>query len=284
MSAIAQTRPAGARRGRRVLASVACLALGIFYALPLVWVASMSVRSQEDAVEMTLLPRSFRLANFSDAWTNLHLSTLFANTIFIAIGTVVLSIGMSVLAAYGFVRWRSRLTDGVFLLILLGMMVPPAGMIVPFFVLVQNLGLYDSLVSVILAETAFSIPLAVLLLRGYIERIPTELIDAARVDGASPWRAFVHVVLPLLAPAVATASLFILLFAWNDLLLPLVLLPDPSGSTLVVGLSQTIGQYGQINLGLLGAAALLALLPILVVFIAARRYYVQGVAAGALKG
>ncbi len=277
-------KPAGRSRIGRVLASLACFILGAVYAFPLFWTASLSVRDQQDALRPTLLPASFRPQNFVDAWEGLSLADLFRNTIFIAATTVILSVGMSVFAAYGFTRWRTRMTEAMFVIILLGMMVPAAGVIVPFFVLMRGIGLYGTLVAVILAETAFAIPLVVLLMRGYIERIPSELIDAARVDGASPFRGFIYVVLPLLMPAVVTSSLFVLLFAWNDLMLPLVLLPDPTDSTIVVGMAGTVGQYGAVNLGILGAAAVLVLLPILVIFIAARRYYVQGLAAGAVKG
>lgn len=280
----AVSRSAGSSRLRRALASIACIAIGAIYSFPLVWVASMSIREKHDALGMTLIPTTFRPQNFIDAWVTLNMGTLFVNTILVAIGTIVLSIGMAVLAAYGFVRWRSRITEGIFLLILLGMMIPPAGIILPFFVLARSLGIYNSLFAVVLAEAAFALPLAVLLLRGYIERVPAELIDAARVDGANPWRTFRYVVMPLLVPAIATSALFILLFAWNDLLLPLILLPDPNGSTVVVGLSTSVGRYGQVNLAGLGAASLLALIPVMTVFILSRRYYVQGLAAGAVKG
>lgn len=277
-------RPAGRHHGRRIIASIACFALGAVYAFPLFWTASLSVRDRQNSLRPGLLPSSFHPQNYVDAWTSLSLGDLFRNTIFIAVSTVVLSVGMSVLAAYGFSRWRTKLTESIFLIILLGMMVPAAGVIVPFFVIMKELGLYGTLVAVIIAETAFVIPLVVLLMRGFMDRVPGELIDAARVDGASPMRGFIHVVLPLLKPAIATSSLFVLLFAWNDLMLPLVLLPDPTNSTLVVGMALSIGQYGPMSLGMLGAASVLMLLPILVVFIAARRYYVQGLAAGAVKG
>jgi ABC-type glycerol-3-phosphate transport system permease component len=272
------------KRSRRIFVSLSCVVIGMVYAFPLVWVISMSVRSPSDALGMTLIPHSFYLQNFVNAWVTLDMGQLFVNTILIAMGTVILSVLLSVLAAYGFVRWRTRLTELLFLLFLFGMMIPPAGMILPFFVLARSMGLYNSLWAVIIAETAFALPLGILLMRGYIERVPTELIDAARVDGATPWRVFRYVVLPLLTPAIATSSLFILLFAWNDLLLPLILLPDPQGSTLVVGLASSTGQFGLVDLGMLGAASLLGLLPILVVFIVSRRYYVQGLAAGAVKG
>jgi ABC-type glycerol-3-phosphate transport system permease component len=168
-------------------------------------------------------------------------------------------------------------------MILLGLMVPPAAMIVPFFLAMLNLGFYNSLLAVIVGEAAFALPLGVLIMRGYIDRIPVELTDAARVDGAGPLRAFIHVVLPLLKAPIVTVALFIAMFTWNDFLLPLVLLPDPSHSTITVGLAQSVGQFGQLQLALISAAAVMALLPILAIFIAARRYYVLGLNAGAIK-
>ncbi|MGB2712447.1 MAG: carbohydrate ABC transporter permease [Conexibacter sp.] len=277
-------RRARSRDGaRRVIASITCIGIGIVYLLPLLWVVSLSVRDQSDVLSLRILPGSFRPRNYVDAFTQFDLGTLLAHSVLITAGTVVLSVAMSVTAAYAMSRWRSRLTEGLFLLILLGLMVPPATMIVPFFVVMTNLGFYDSLVAVILGEAAFGLPLGIMILRGYIDRIPLELTDAARVDGATPWRAFRLVALPLLRPAVATVALFITLSAWNDFLLPLVLLPDATSSTVTVGLASSVGTYGQLQPGLLAAASLMAVVPVLAVFMAARRYYVGGLSAGALK-
>src|SRR5439155_22605731 len=106
---------------------------------------------------------------------------------------------------------------------------------------------------------------------------------AARVDGATEWRAFLHVASPLLKPAIATVALFITISTWNGFLLPLVLLSDPAHATLTVGLAVTTYQFGQVQLAFVSAASLMAVIPVLVVFIAARRYYVQGLSAGALR-
>ncbi|MGB2709909.1 MAG: carbohydrate ABC transporter permease [Conexibacter sp.] len=251
--------------------------------LPLVWVASLSVREESDIVSLRILPSTFRPENYREAWETFGLGTLFVNSIVITAGTVVLSVAMSVTAAYGMARWRNRLTEGLFLMILLGLMTPPSLVILPFFIAMLNLGLYDSLAGVILAEAAFALPVGILILRGYIDRIPAELVGAARVDGATPWQAFRHVVLPQLTPAVVTVSLFITIFTWNDFLLPLVLIRNTDSSTLTVGLASSIGQYGQSNVGLLAAASLLTVIPVVAVFMAARRYYVLGLSAGALK-
>jgi raffinose/stachyose/melibiose transport system permease protein len=247
-------------------------------------VASVSVRRNSEVFATRIVPHSFRLSNFADAFSSFGLGTLLANTAVVTAGTVAISLGLSVTAAYGFSRYRTRITEGVFVAILTGLMIPPAAIIVPFFLEMKHVGLYDTLFSVILGETSFVLPLAILLLRGYIDQLPEELLAAARVDGATEWRAFVHVAFPLLKPAIATVALFVTISTWNGFLLPLVLLSDPAHATLTVGLSVTTYQFGQVQLGFVSAASLMAVIPVLVVFVAARRYYVQGLSAGALRG
>jgi ABC-type glycerol-3-phosphate transport system permease component len=265
----------------RVGASLACFVIAAIYLVPFAWVLSLSIRDSDDVLTLDILPHSFRPGNFPDAWNLFSLGTLFMNTIVIAIGTVALTLSLSCMAAYGFARFRSRLSEAVFMMILLGLTVPPAAMIVPFFVLMHNLGLFNSRISVILAETAFSLPLGVLLMRSYVERLPFDVVDAARVDGARPFRAFRLVVIPLLRPGMATLALFVTLTAWNDLLLPLVLLPSADESTLTVGLATAVQSFGQVHLAALAAASVMAAVPVLTVMFALRRYYVDVLASTA---
>jgi ABC-type glycerol-3-phosphate transport system permease component len=155
--------------------------------------------------------------------------------------------------------------------------------IVPFFLTMRELHLYDSLLAVIVGETAFMLPLAILLLRGYMDQVPTQIIDAAKVDGASEWRAFWAIVFPLLRAPLTSVTFLIVIATWNGFLLPLVLLADSDDSTVTVGLSTLSTQFGQQNLELLCAAAVMIVLPVMVFFIAARRYYVEGLTGGAVK-
>lgn len=275
----------GVRRSRplRFGLSFLCVAIGVVYVIPLAWTLSLSVRENRDVFSNRLLPHTFRPANFVDAWKQFGLGVLFEHSAIITIGTVALSVLLSVMAAYGFSRYRNRLSEALFLMILTGLMVPPAGVIVPFFVTMRQLHLYDTLFAVTLGEAAFALPLGILILRGYIDTIPVDLTNAARVDGATDWKAFWYVAFPLLKPPIATVALFTTISTWNGFLLPLVLLHDPQRSTLTVGLSRLQGQYGALSLELVSAAAILAIIPILAVFVAARRYYVQGLSAGAVK-
>lgn len=287
MSAVAAparaAAPAAPRARRfsagRLVASLTCVVTTVVYLVPFVWVLSLSIRDSTDVLSLKILPSSFEPRNFTDAWDIFSLGTLFANTIVIAFGTVALTLTLATMAAYGFARFRSRVSEVVFLVILLGMTVPPAALIVPFFVLMHNLGLFNSRLSVILAETAFSLPLGVLLMRSYVERLPFDVIDAARVDGAGPFRAFRLVAVPLLRPGMATLALFVTLTAWNDLLLPLVLMPSADQSTLTVGLATAISSFGQVHLAALAAASVMAAVPVLIVMFSLRRYYVDVLAS-----
>jgi ABC-type glycerol-3-phosphate transport system permease component len=289
MTAATASRLEGQQRPRRrpsisrAVLSIVAIALAFTYLLPLLWVLSVSIRVQTDVFQSILIPNSFQPTNYPDAVEEFGLGVLFLNSLVITVGTVVLGVALSVSAAYGFVRFRSRWSDALFVVILFGLMVPPAAVIIPFFLGMLNLGLYDSLVAVIIGETAFVLGFGILVFRGYIEHIPHELIDAATVDGASDWMTFRRIVVPLLRPPLATVGIFFALSTWNGFILPLVLIRDTKDSTLPVGMAQFTGVYAGSNWNLLAAASVIAILPLLVIFVAARRSYVRGLSAGAIK-
>ena len=276
-------RPVDRTRVARALGSVALVALAAIYVLPLVWLLSISVRVQSDVFRSMLIPGSFEPSNYVRAWERFGLDVLFLNSIIVTVGTVVIGVALAVSAAYGFSRFKSRWSEILFLVILVGLMVPPAAIIIPFFLGMLNLGLYDSLIAVIVGETSFVLAFGILIFRGYIDHIPPELLDAARVDGASELTTFRRIVLPLLRPPLATVAIFFALSTWNGFLLPLVLIRDTDRSTLTVGMSRFTGQFGTQDWNLLAASAVMAILPLLIFFIAARRSYVRGLSAGAIK-
>lgn len=281
--------PHGGSSGRRLslstrfVLSVVAFLLGAIALIPIVWTVSLSIRTNDDVFSNEILPHSFRIQNYRDSWDMFGLGVLFEHTLIVTAATVVITLVLATAAAYGFSRYRTRISDGVFVLILTGLMIPPAAVIIPFFLLMRELSLYNSLLAVIMGESAFALPFGILLLRGYIENVPVEITDAARVDGASDLQAFWYVAVPLLRPALATVALFTTIWAWNGFLLPLVLINDPVESTVTVGLSRLQNQFGSLNLELMSAAAVLAIVPILLIFVISRRYYVRGVTAGAIK-
>jgi len=263
--------------------SIVCFVVGAAYLLPLLWITMTSTRSLEDSTSNTFFPHTFRLGNYRDAWNQIHIGRLFWHSVLATFFTVVGTVVLSLAAAWGFERFDSRTRRVLFALIVAALMVPGVATLLPFFVTMRQFGLYNHLSGVVIGQIAASIPLGILIFRGYMRQLPRELVDAARVDGAGEFAIFTRIVTPLLRPAIATVAIFVTLAAWNSFLLPLVLIRDPLNSTLPVGLASLLGGFNT-DYTVLAAGSVIAIVPILVVLVAARRSYVRGVGAGAIKG
>lgn len=268
--------------GLRAAGSITCLVVAFTYALPLIWVVGASLGSAADVYQARLFPTSINLGNYVHGWHDFALGGLFRNSVIVTVSAVLLTLIFSAAGAYGFVRFRSRATQVLYTVVIAGLMVPQAAIIVPLFVEMHYMGLYNGLLAVILAEVVFALPFAILILRGYIERVPAELVEAALVDGATEWKAARRVIFPLLAPALATVSLFTSLACWNDLLIPLVFIRDTSSSTLTAGLTQFVSQFGSLNYQYQAAAAVISIAPLFALFVWLRRYYTEAL-GGALR-
>jgi raffinose/stachyose/melibiose transport system permease protein len=261
----------------------AFLVLSSFIAMaPILWIVVLSLRQGRDVSSRSLVPASLHPENYLTAWQEFGLGPLFLNSVVVTSLSVTVAVACSVLAAYGFARLRFRGSEVLFVLILLGLMIPPAALIIPLFVEVRALGLYDTHVGLSLVYVAFGLPLSILILRTFFARIPSELIEAARIDGASERWILWDVVVPLARAPIATVAILLFLFAWNDFFLALVLLRDATTYTLPVGIAQFIGQYST-PYELLAAAVITAAAPVFVLYLALHRHFEQGVTEGAIK-
>jgi ABC-type glycerol-3-phosphate transport system permease component len=259
------------------------LIVSAFVALaPVLWVVGLSLRTGADVYSRSVVPRSLRLENFGDAWAQFGLGPLFLNSILVTGLSVLVAVTLSVLAAYGFARLRFRGSEVLFLIILLGLMIPPAALIIPLFVEIRSLGLYDTHVGLSLVYVAFGLPLSILILRSFFAGIPRELLEAARIDGATERWILWDVVVPMAKAPIATVTILLFLFCWNDFFLALVLLRDAGTYTLPVGIAQFIGQYST-PYELVAAAVLIAAMPVFVLYLLLHRQFEQGVAEGAVK-
>lgn len=261
----------------------AFLVLSAFVALaPVAWIVGLALRSGADVYSRSIIPRSLRPENFGDAWNQFGMASLFLHSITVTTVAVVTTVALSVLAAYGFARLRFRFSEALFLLILLGLMIPPAALIIPLFVEIRTLGLYDNHIGLSLVYVAFGLPLSILVLRSFFAGIPRELLEAARIDGASERWIVWDVVVPLARAPIATVAIIQFLFCWNDFFLALVLLRDAGTYTLPVGIAQFIGQYST-PYELVAAAVVIAAVPVFILYLVLHRSFEQGVAEGAVK-
>ncbi|MDI9832775.1 MULTISPECIES: carbohydrate ABC transporter permease [unclassified Streptomyces] len=204
----------------------------------------------------------------------------FLNSVVVTVGAVVPAVAVSFMAAYAIVRgWRMRVLRAMNGLFLMGLAIPLQATIIPVYLIIIKLHLYDSLPALILPSIAFAIPLSVLVLANFIRDVPKELFDSMRVDGANEWTTLWRLAAPLTRPAILTVSIFNALTIWNGFLLPLVLTQSPDRRTLPLALWTFQGQYG-VNVPAVLAAVVLTTLPVLVLYAFGRRQLLSGLTAG----
>jgi multiple sugar transport system permease protein len=267
-----------------LLARVILWATVVLFAAPLVWMVLASFKSPEEFVSEPhrVLPRQWRPENYREAVTTMPYFRYLRNSLLYCAGSVVGAVVSCSLVAYGFarVRWPGR--DVLFGVLIATMLLPWQVTMVPRFVLIQELGLYNSLWALVL-PTFLGEAFYVFLLRQFFLSIPEELSDAARLDGCSELGIFLRIVLPLSLPALATVALFQFIAAWNDYGGPLLYLSDPASFPLAYGLERLVSSYSS-QTHLLLAGAVLFTLPLVVLFFFTQKTFLKGVATTGLKG
>ncbi len=290
LSASASAPPArGPRRGlQQTLIYTVLVAGALILMIPFAWMVSSSLKTEEEAQRSsleweTLLPATPQWHNYPDALARMDFTSALANTVVITVCCVIGQILSSSIVGYGFARLRFRGRDAVFLLMLATIMLPAQITMIPVFILFRSLGWIDTLLPLIVPAWLAS-PFFVFLFRQFFAQVPEDLIEAARVDGASHWRIYWSLMLPLSKPVIAIVAIYTFMFTWNDFLAPLIYLHSPENATLTLALNRFRDQYGVANAHLLMAAACVTLLPCVILFFAAQRYFVQSVASTGLKG
>jgi len=218
--------------------------------------------------------------NYQDIWHDQSIRSAFWTTVWISVGGTFLPIVIAALAGYAFAWLEFPGRDWLFVLVIALLVVPLQMALIPMFRLYSDLGIFDTVLSLVLFHTAFGLPFAIFLLRNFFIGIPKELLEAARIDGASEIRIFLRLILPLGLPAIASLGIFQFLWTWNDLLVALSLARDTQ--PLTVAIFSQLRQFGN-NLELIAPASFLSLVVPLVVFFAFQRYFVQGLLAGSVK-
>ena len=261
----------------------ALAALSFLTLVPIVWMVLTAFKSAPEvaANPPTWWPREWHAENFVAAWNFAPFGRYLLNSLIMAGGIAVLQTVTSAFTAYAFARLKFWGRDLLFLLYLGTLMIPPQVTVIPQFILVREFGWIDTYQGLIIPQafTAFG----VFLLRQFFLGIPFELEDAARVDGATRFGCFWRIILPLSGPALATLAVFAFLFHWNNLLWPLIVANTDATIPIVVGLRQFQGQYGT-DWNLLMAAAAIATIPVVVVYLLAQRWFVRGITLSGFGG
>ena len=272
------------RRPQRSLAVNLLFAAGALLTLtPLVWMlaASFMPAGEASSYPPHFLPSRPTLEHYRALFTRLDVGRYFLNSTAIAGSVTLVSLFCNSMAGYALAKLRFRGRRRLGTLLLAGMVVPPQVAMLPLFLLMRELGLVNSYLGVGLPT--FAGILSIFLVRQYVAALPDELLDAARVDGASELRIYWSIVLPLARPILATLATFTFLNIWNDFLWPLVVLTDAEMHTLPVALASLAGEHAQ-DTELMMAGSVVTVLPVLVLFLLLQRHYIEGVTAGSVKG
>jgi multiple sugar transport system permease protein len=282
---MSETRAAGSSRLRRLPALVALVVAAFFAGFPLFWLVSSSLKRPDEIVRLppVWVPGQPSLDAFAQAFELLPIGNAFLNSFLIAGVSTAAVVATSTAAGWAFAIFRFRGREPLFLLLLATMFVPPITTLFPLYWLVQNAGLLDSLVGVLVPQLANAF--GIYLIRQFARGVPRELVDAARVDGASEWQILLRVGVPLLRPAIATLAMFAFVFYWNAYLWPLVVLQSPSHYTVVLVVNQLLSYTTAVRLAnVVYAGTLLAILPNIILFLIVRRAYRDAGFSSAVKG
>jgi ABC-type glycerol-3-phosphate transport system permease component len=252
---------------------------------PFAYMLSTSFKAQQYVLKIPpqFIPDPATLSNYERILARGDFGLFFMNSLVVALSSTALAVLLSAMMAYGFARYRFPGRELLFRLLLLGLMIPAMMLIVPQFVLAKWLGLIDSLPGLVVFYVAGTLALNTFLLRGFFETLPDELDQAMQVDGANHWRRFWNLALPLSRPALATATIFTFLATWDEFAWALTIITTPENQTLPIAIALLQGPRGT-QWGLVFAASVIAVLPVIAVFLIFQRHFVQGLTSGAVKG
>ena len=266
------------QRRVRLVVMILVTALMLF---PIAWISLTAFRPASDAFTAEL-PSRLTLENFVLILRNEEYGRYALNSLWIAGWSTVLSLAIGGLAGYGFARQSYRGFGTLFGLVFVLRTLPPITVVIPLFFLVKFLGLYDTFSGLLLPYVALHVAFTTWILKGFFEQIPRELEEAARIDGCSPWGALLRVVLPVSYPGFVAAGTLVFLYDWNAFLFAVILTGTDATKVLPLAIAQKAQEFG-LQWNLMTAAAVLAMIPALIMVLAAQRYIVRGLTLGAVK-
>ena len=280
-------RSMGAPRSRLVSRVLIYLMLGVLalaFLYPVVLMVFASFKTTPEIFRNPFgLPESFGLGTFADVWRRASFGLYLRNSLLITGASALLLLACAAPAAYALARYTFRLRGLLFVFFLAGIMVPARLGILPLYLLMRDLGLLDTPLSLILTYAASGMPMAVFLLSVFFRNLPRELEDAGRIDGCSEYQIFLRIMVPLVRPGLATVVIVNIVPWWNDFFFPLLFLQSDTWKTIPLGMQIFFGQH-MTNWSLVFSGMLMASLPLLIIYLLMSRQFIEGLTAGAVKG
>lgn len=251
---------------------------------PLLYMVSLSFQSVGDILGPTpvIVPTHPTVQNYVHAWTENSFSQYFLNSVIVSVATVVITVVLASLAAFGFARYKFAFREVIFYIFLASLAIPSLELVIPQYLLMDRIHLLDSLTGLVLIYVSTNLPFSIFLLRGFFEAIPREYEESFRLDGAGTLRVLIRLLIPLSIPALAVIALFAFNAAWDEFVIALTLLNSPSHFTLPIGLALFIGEHTT-AWGPFFAASVIATVPNVLVFVISQRWFKNGVSLGGIR-
>jgi len=285
------TKPPALRRGkaakkgdvpRKLGSSSIMWLLAIVYGLPVVWFLLSSFKPAGDlfSYPLTIFPKQWTVSGYTQAWTQFDVAKYFLNTLIVAVSATVLTIVASAAAGYALAKYTSWWLKAFAGCILLTTMLPSETILAPLFVVVRNLGLYNSLSGVVVPAVITAT--GTFMFRQFFVTVPNDLLEAARIDGSGELSTFIRIMLPLARPIILTLAIFSFQWRWNDFLWPLIILNDPNQFTLQIGVASIVGAQN-VNWSVLLGASVLSMLPLIALYLVFQKYVMSADINAGLK-
>jgi multiple sugar transport system permease protein len=269
---------------KNVSTYVSLVVLTSIILFPVFWMISVSLRTNVEVFTLPVrwIPEKITFDSFRTILGNPEFMQLFVNSYFIAFCVTILCLLFASLAGYGFARFSFRGKRFMIIYILVTQMFPMVLLSIPYFLLISNAGLYNTYTALILAYCSFALPFAILMIRDFINTIPRELDDAAKIDGCGLMRTFISIILPPALPGLIATGVYTFILSWNEFLFAVVLTQTPDIRPLPIGIGMLIGEYTT-EWNVLAALSFMSSVPLIVIFLFVQKYLLKGLTAGSVK-
>ena len=273
------------KRLRQVLVYVAMTIIAIIQFYPIFWIFSTSLKTSVENMSGNpfSLPSSLNFENYVEAWQTSNLPVYYFNSLVVVSCTLLGLVALSACAGFAIEKMRFRFSKGIMFYFLLGITIPIHVTLIPLFQIYKTIGIINTHIALILPMIGFNLAMSIYLFTAFYQFVPNTLIEAAVIDGAGIWRAFLRIILPMSKNTIITVITMNLIFTWNEFTFANTFINDTSLKTIPVGLYDYVGTRGQVNWGATFAAISLFLLPLLLIYFALNKGIIAGMSAGALK-